>query len=315
MIENIFGKPGWTPERLENLKGKTYIITGANVGIGYEASKTFLKKGAKVVMLNRNEQKTTNAITQLKKELGADIDVSYIIMDLESLSSVRKAANEIINTISTFDAFICNAAVGQHAKQEISDEGFEKQLGINHYGHFLLLNLMFQKIKEVKARIVIVGSNGYNMGLKHIQFEDMNFDKNYSPMRTYAHSKLAQMMFAYELQRKIKENNGDTEVYVCHPGASKTTLGVEEANLMTRILFKVMSFTPLAQSAENGSRPTVMCATENNLKQQAYYGPTKRMDLVGPVGECKLEPHALDKVASQKLWDLSEKETNCTWKF
>lgn len=309
---NIYG---WTPERINSLQGKTYVITGANAGIGYEAAKIFLKRGAKVVMLNRNEQKTKKSITQLKKELGSNIDVSYIIMDLESLASVRKAAIEVIENIPTFDVFICNAAVGQLARQEISNDGFEKQLGINHYGHFLLLGLVFQKIKETNARIVIVGSNGYNMGLKKIQFEDMNFDKNYSPMRTYCHSKLAQMMFAYELQRRIKVSNGDTEVYVCHPGASKTTMGVEEGNTMTKIMFKVMSLTPLAQSAEAGSYPTVMCAIENNLKQQAYYGPTGTMDLVGPVGECKLEKHVLDKISAQKLWDLSEKETDCIWKF
>lgn len=109
---------------------------------------------------------------------------------------------------------ICNAAVAQIAKQEFTVDGFESQLGINHYGHFLLVNLLFDKINNSKGRIVVVSSEGYKMGLKKIQFDDMNFDKNYNPMKTYCHSKLAQMMFAYELQDRVKDASKDIEVYV-----------------------------------------------------------------------------------------------------
>jgi NAD(P)-dependent dehydrogenase (short-subunit alcohol dehydrogenase family) len=315
MENNQFGEQGWTPERLESLKGKTYLITGVNVGAGYEATKVLLSKDAEVVMLNRNAQKSEAAISQLKNEFGTDAKVSFIKMDLTVLASVRMAAKEVINKIPKIDALICNAAIGQVAKQQLTVDGFESQLGINHYGHFLLINLLFDKVEASGKRIVIVGSNGYKMGLKKIQFEDMNFDNNYNPMNTYSHSKLAQMVFAYELQHRIKEANRNVDVFVCHPGASKTTLGKEEANLMTKILFRIMSLTPLAQSAEKGSWPEVMCATENNLKQRAYYGPTKRMDLVGPIGECKLETHVLDRSIAKKLWELSEKETNRIWKL
>lgn len=313
MSKNIFGKEGWTPKRLGSLKGKTYVITGANGGAGFEASKVFLSKGAEVVMLNRNPQKTEAAISKLKLEFGAEAKVSFIKMDLAELNSVRNAAKEVIEKVPYIDALICNAAIGQVAKQELTSAGFESQLGINHYGHFLLLNLLFDKIETEGKRIVVVGSNGYKMGLKRLKLEDMNFDDKYNPMNAYCNSKLAQMIFAYELQSRIKETNKNTAVYVCHPGASRTNLGAEEANLMTKIIFKIMSYTPMAQSAEKGSWPEVMCATENNLDQQAYYGPTKRMDMVGPIGECQLEPHVLDREVADKLWTLSEKETNCKW--
>jgi NAD(P)-dependent dehydrogenase (short-subunit alcohol dehydrogenase family) len=236
-------------------------------------------------------------------------------MDLEELSSVRSAAEKVIETVPQIEALICNAAIAQVAKQMLTSEGFECQLGINHYGHFLLINLLFDKIEETGKRIVVVGSNGYKMGLKKIQFEDMNFNNNYNPMNAYSHSKLAQMIFVYELQHRIKEANRKVDVFVCHPGASKTSLGKEEANLTTKIIFKIMSLTPMAQSAEKGSWPEVMCATEDILKQQAYYGPTKRMNMVGPIGECQLEPHVLDRKVANKLWKLSEKETNCKWKL
>jgi NAD(P)-dependent dehydrogenase (short-subunit alcohol dehydrogenase family) len=310
-----FGKKGWTPERLENLSGKTFLITGANTGAGFEATKILLNKGAEVVMLNRNVAKSNQAISDLKAQLGAKAKVSFIQMDLAKLASVRQAAQEVLKTVPKIDALICNAAVAQIAKQEFTPDGFESQLGINHYGHFLLVNLLFDKIEQSKGRVVVVASEGYKMGLKTIQFDDMNFDKNYHPNVTYCHSKLAQMMFAYELQHRIKATNKTVKVYVCHPGASKTSLIDKETPLMTRIIFSVMAMTPMVQSAEKGAYPEVMCATEGNLKQQAYYGPSGRMQWTGPVGECKVEPFVWDRMIGGKLWALSEKETGCQLNF
>jgi len=315
MNRKEFAKQGWTPERLENLDGKTYIITGANTGAGFEATKILLSKDAKVVMLNRNEKKSSEAIDDLKEQFGANAKVSFIKMDLAELSSVRNATNEVIKAIPKIDALICNAAVAQIAKQEFTSDGFESQLGINHYGHFLLINLLFDKIEQSKGRIVVVGSEGYKMGLKTIQFEDMNFDKNYHPNNTYCHSKLAQIMFAYELQHRIKETNKSTKVYVCHPGASKTSLIKKDASLMTRIMWSILSHSPMVQSAKKGAYPETMCATEDSLKQQAYYGPTGRSNWVGPVGECQLESFVWDRTVAGKLWDISEKATDCKWNF
>jgi len=310
MNQNKFGEQGWTPERLGNLSGKTYLITGANAGAGYEASKILLNKGAEVVMLNRNENKSTKAINDLKNQFGADAKVSFIKMDLAALSSVRNAAQEVIQKVSKIDALICNAAVAQVAKQELTPDGFESQLGINYYGHFLLVNLLFDKVEQSKGRIVVVASEGYKMGLKTIQFDDMNFDKNYHPNNTYCHSKLAQMMFAYELQHHIKAANKNTKVYVCHPGASKTSLITKERPLMTRIMWSILSNTPLVQSAEKGAYPEVMCATEDELDQQGYYGPTGKMYWKGPVGACTLESFVVDREIAGKLWTISENQTN-----
>lgn len=309
MTDNKFGKKGWTPERLGDLSGKTYVITGANTGAGYQASKILLAKGAEVVMLNRNETKSNKAIGELKGQFGADAKVSFIKMDLASLASVRASARELTEHVAQIEALICNAAVAQIAKQEFTSDGFESQLGINHYGHFLLVNLLFDRVEQAGKRIVVVGSEGYKMGLKTIQFEDMNFDKNYHPNNTYCHSKLAQIMFAYELQHRIREAKKETRVYVCHPGASKTSLIDKDTPLMTRVMWSLLSISPMVQSAEKGAYPEVMCATEDKLKQNAYYGPTGRMNWVGPVGECKLEPFVLDREIAGKLWTISEDQT------
>jgi len=312
-----FGKKGWTPERLSNLSGQTYLITGANSGTGFQAAKILLSKGAEVVMLNRNEAKSTQAISDLKAELGANAKVSFIKMDLAELASVRNAAAEVNQKVSKIDALICNAAIAQVPTQKFTKNGFESQLGVNHYGHFLLGGLLFEKINQSKGRIVVVASEGYKMGIKTIQFEDMNWDKNYHPMNTYCHSKLAQMMFAYELQDKIKKTNKQVEVYVCHPGASATSLIKNSGGLRDRIIWGLMKITPLVQSAEKGAYPQVMCATEprENLNQKAYFGPTKRMQTGGPVGECILEAHAQDKRVMEKLWMISEKATGYKWNF
>jgi NAD(P)-dependent dehydrogenase (short-subunit alcohol dehydrogenase family) len=306
------GPKGWTPEQLGSLAGKTYVITGANAGAGFEATRVFLSKGAKVVMMNRNADKSTAAIATLKQEFGSDADATFVRMDLAVLDSVREAAAEVMETVPHIDALICNAAIAQVAKQEITVDGFESQLGVNHFGHFLLCGLLFERIDESEGRIVVVGSNAYKMGLKKIQFEDLNFDKKYTAWNAYAQSKLAQMMFAYELQRRIQAANRSVQVQVCHPGASRTNLLKDTASCLNKIVWSILSRI-IAQSAEKGSWPEVMCATKEALGSERYYGPTKRSQTVGPVGECPLDEVALNQEMTAKLWMLSEQKTSLSW--
>jgi len=312
--KNQFGKQGWTPERLGDLSGKTYLITGANSGTGFEASRILLSRGAKVVMLNRNPKKSEDAITALKEKLDNNADVSYIKMDLAEQASVRLAAEEVLQTVPRIDALIGNGAIAQVPKQVITVDGFENQLGTNHYGHFLLQALLYPRIEKSKGRIVTVGSMGYNIGIKTIQFDDMNWDKNYTPNDAYSQSKLAQIMSIYELQDRLeKAGKTDVKAYACHPGSSRTSLIKTSGSLMMRITFGLMKLSPLTQSAEKGAYPELMCATEENLDQKGFYGPTGRSNWTGPVGPHKIEPHAKDKEVAKRLWELSEKETGVKW--
>lgn len=316
MPDTVFGPEGWTPDRLGDLQGKTYLITGANAGAGFQAARTLLNKGAKVVMLNRSTERSQAAVSELKDEFGAEVDVSFVRMDLSDLAGVRAAAEEVLKTVPRIDALICNAAIAQVPTQKLTVDGHESMLGTNHYGHFLLCGLLFDRIEATKGRIVVVSSLGYNMGIKTIQFDDMNWDKNYHQNRTYSQSKLAQMMFAYELQDRLAAaGKTGVEVYVCHPGSSKTSLIATSGNLATRIMFFLMSLSPMVQSAEKGSWPEVMCATEDGLEQRALYGPTGRMEFVGPVGKGTLHAHAYDKPVMVRLWDVSEDATGFTWQF
>lgn len=313
-MKNQFGKNGWTPDRIEDLSGKTYLITGATSGTGFETAKILASNGGKVVMLNRNPKKSEDVITAIKQEIGKKADVSFIVIDLGSQASVRKAAEEVLKKVTRIDALMCNGAIAQVPKRRLTVDGWESQMGVNFFGHFTLQALLYPLIEKSKGRIVTVGSMGYNMGLKTIKFDDLNWEKDYTANDAYSQSKLAQIMTIYELQNRLeKAGKTDVKAYACHPGSSRTSLIKTNGSLMMRFIFGLMKLLPLTQSAEKGAYPELMCATEKNLDQKGFYGPTGRSNWVGPVGEHKIEPHAKDKAVAEKLWALSEKETGVKW--
>ena len=313
---NPFGPKGWTPERIGSLDGKTYLITGATSGTGFEATRILLSKGAKVVMLNRNPQKSADTISALKTQLGDDVDVSFVQVDLGVQSSVRKAASEVLERVSRIDALMCNGAIAQVPQQVITEDGFESQLGVNHYGHFLLQGLLYPLIEQSQGRIVTVGSEGYKMGIKTIKFDDMNWDRDYTANTAYSQSKLAQIMSVYELQDRLKRaGKTGVKVYACHPGSSRTSLISTSGNGLSRFIFGLMMKTPLTQTAEKGAYPELMCALEPDLDEKGFYGPTGFNYFTGPVGQCELAPHAVDKTVSKKLWAVSEQATGFRWSY
>jgi NAD(P)-dependent dehydrogenase (short-subunit alcohol dehydrogenase family) len=316
MKTNQFGKEGWTPDRIGNISNKTFVITGTTSGTGFEAAKILLSKGAEVLMLNRNPQKTADTIALLKQELGNNIKVLSVQMDLAEQASVKKAAAAVLEKLTRIDALMCNAAIAQVPTQKITVDGWESQMGVNYFGHFTLQALLYPLIKKSQGRIVTVGSMGYDMGIKTIKFDDLNWDKDYTANKAYSQSKLAQIMSIYELQRRL-DKAGQTVVkaYACHPGSSRTNLINTSGSRVMKIIAGLMMMSPLTQPAENGAYPELMCATEEHLDQKAFYGPTGRSNWVGPVGAHHIEPHAKDQAVSQKLWDLSEKMTGVKWNF
>lgn len=314
MADTQFGPNGWTPERIGSLSGKTYLITGASSGTGLEAAKIIASKGGKVVMLNRNPKKSEDCIAAIKQDIGNKADVTAIRVDLGIQASVKAAAAAIFEKVDRIDALICNGAIAQVPEQVLTVDGFESQLGVNYYGHWTLQALLFPLIEKSNGRIVTVGSMGYNMGIKTIKFDDMNWDKDYTPNDAYSQSKLAQIMSIYELQDRLaKTGKTGVKAYACHPGSSRTSLIDTSGSLMMRFIFHMMKLSPLTQSAEKGSYPELMCATEKDLNQKGFYGPTGFQNFVGPVGEQKLEPHAVDKAVSQRLWEVSEEATGVSW--
>ena len=304
---------GWTPDRLTSVKGKTFLITGATSGTGQQAARLLLAKGAEVVMLNRNPEKSETTCNAFRSEFGNDAKISFIRCDLSDYDSVKNAAKAVLKQTPQIEALICNAAIAQVPKQILTPAGHESQLATNHYGHFLLCGLLFERLLSSKGRIVVVASLGYNLGLKTIKFDDMNWHKNYNANAAYSQSKLAQMMFAYELQDRLQASDKHLDIFVCHPGSSSTSLIETSGNLMTKIIFRLMMKTPLVQSAEKGAYPSVMCATQDGLEARALYGPTGMLGFVGPVGKGTLNAHAYDKATMEKLWTISETQTGFSW--
>lgn len=311
---NPFGKKGWTPDRIKDLSGKTFVITGTTSGTGFEAARILLSKNAKVVMLNRNPKKAADTIAKLTQLLGNKIDLTNITMDLGVQDSVKKAAAEVLEKVDRIDALMCNGAIAQVPKQQITKDGWESQMGVNFFGHWTLQALLFPMIEKSNGRIVTVGSLGYDMGLKTIKFDDLNWDKDYTPNDAYSQSKLAQIMTIYELQDRLTAaGKTNVKAYACHPGSSRTSLISTSGSFMMKMIFGLMKLSPLTQPAENGAYPELMCATEPDLDQSEFYGPTGRSNWVGPVGPHELKPHAKDKAVAEKLWALSEKETGVKW--
>jgi len=309
-------KQGWTPKHIQSLEGKVFVITGTTSGTGLEASRILLSKGATVIMLNRNAKKAEKLLGQFKTEFGDGVNAKSILLDLANQATIHLAAKEIIASTSRIDALICNGAIGQVPKRELTTDGFESQIGVNHFGHFTLQHALFPLIEKSKGKIVVVGSEGYKMGLRTIQFDDLNWDNNYTANAAYSQSKLAQIMSVYELQKRIKQSGKkDVKVYACHPGASRTSLIKTSGGLLTRFMWQIMKLSPFVQSAEKGAYPQLMCALEDNLDESGFYGPTGRNYWTGPVGECKLDPIALDKEVAHQLWELSEKKTGAKWVF
>ena len=311
---NPFGPNGWTPDRITDLKGKTFVITGTTSGTGYEAARILLSKNARVVMLNRNAKKAAATTAQLKEVLGNSIDVVNIHMDLAEQSSVKNAAAEVLETIDQIDALLCNGAIAQVPKQQLTKDGWESQMGVNYFGHFTLQALLYPLIEKSGGRIVAVGSMGYDMGIKTINFDDLNWDQKYTPNNAYSQSKLAQIMSIYELQERLTTAGKNTvSAYACHPGSSRTNLIDTSGSFLMKVIFGLMKLSPLTQPAAHGAYPQLMCATEPELDQTAFYGPTGRGYWKGPVGAHELKPHAKDKAVAQKLWNLSEEQTGVTW--
>ena len=312
--KNPFGKKGWTAERMKSQKGKTYVITGTTSGTGFEAARILLSKGAQVVMLNRNPKKAADTMAQLKQMLGNNVDVINVEMDLAEQASVKKAATEVLEKVDRIDALMCNGAIAQVPKRQTTANGWESQMGVNFFGHWTLQALLFPMIETSEGRIVTVGSMGYDMGLKTIKFDDLNWEKDYTPNDAYSQSKLAQIMTIYELQDRLAAaGKTNVKAYACHPGSSRTNLINTSGSFMMKLIFGMMKLSPLTQSAENGAYPELMCATEPDLDQSEFYGPTGRSNWVGPVGPHELKPHAKDKAVAKRLWELAEKETGISW--
>src|SRR6476620_1789721 len=256
----------WTSADVPDQAGRIAIVTGANSGLGYDTAAVLADKGAHVVLAVRNVDKGRQAADKIKAA-SPNAVVTLQELDLTSLDSVRKAADELRAAHPRIDLLINNAGVMYVPTRETTKDGFEAQFGTNHLGHFALTGLLLDNLLPVEgSRVVTVASNAHNQRAA-IHFDDLQWERHYDRVAAYGQSKLANLLFTYELQRRLAAKNEPTIAVAAHPGLSST-------DLMRHLPRIVTPFRPLsAQSPARGALPTLLAATGPTVQGGQYYGP------------------------------------------
>lgn len=294
----------WITDLLPDLTGKVILVTGANSGIGFEASKEFARKGAKIILASRNISKAKTALQQIN-EITCNNEIEIMQLDLASKKSIHDFAKEFKAKHSRLDVLLNNAGI-MMVPYGLTEDGFERQMGTNHLGHFLLTGLLIDLIKNTpKSRVVNVSSGAHHMG--KINFKNLQFNngRGYTPMKSYSQSKLANLLFTYELQNRFDKEGIDAIAVAAHPGGANTNLGQHlNESLMGKIMKPVMS--RMMQSASMGALPSIRAAADKNVDGKDYYGPGGFMQNTGYPVKVKSSKASHNKYDQQKLWEKSE---------
>ena len=298
---------------------RTVLITGANSGLGFEATKAFAGNGATVIMACRSVERGKDAATMIREAVGATgATLNVRECDLASLESVESFANGLKSDHDSIDTLCNNAGVMAIPRQETED-GFEKQLGVNHLGHFALTGHLLEVLLEGdgESRIVTHSSGAHEAG--ELDFDDLHRERSYGKWEAYGQSKLANLLFAYELQRRL-ESAGvtDTVSVACHPGYAATNLQYrgpkQEGSTLRMGLMKVAN-TVFGQSAEKGALPLLYAATAPGVQGGEYYGPGGLLNMRGAPEKQSSNDASHDERDAERLWDVSEKLTGVTYEF
>lgn len=299
----------WTAENIPDLTGKVIIVTGANSGIGWEAAREFAKNGAETILACRNMEKATRARNRIKSAIP-DARAEIIHLDLAVLKSIHRFAEKFKKEFSRLDVLVNNAGIMAVPYRKTVD-GFESQIGTNHLGHFALTALLSDLCATAAgARVVTVSSHGHSMGT--MDFDNFLYEngKGYSRIGAYARSKLANLLFTYELDRRFKKAHIDADAVAAHPGTSNTKLG--RAWYFTVLRIVVFFF---AQSAAMGALPIIRAAVDPDVKGAEYYGPGGRAEMRGYPVRVESSEASHNEEDAKKLWELSEKLTGLKFSF
>ncbi|OBB38407.1 SDR family NAD(P)-dependent oxidoreductase [Mycolicibacterium fortuitum] len=296
----------WTTAKIPDQSGRTAIVTGANTGLGLETAKALAAKGAHVILAVRNLTKGEAAVEWITRSVR-DADLELQRLDLGSLASVREAADEIRTKHETIDLLINNAGVMTPPRETTSD-GFELQFGTNHLGHFALTGLLLDRLlPTVGSRIVTVSSIGHRFA-PGIRFEDLQWERRYNRLQAYGQSKLANLLFTYELQRRLTGQH--TTALAAHPGGSDTELARHLPGVVQRAVPLVR---PLFQEAAMGALPTLRAATDPGALGGQYYGPDGLGQQKGHPKLVTSNERSYDIELQRRLWTVSEELTGVTF--
>ena len=280
------------------------MVTGANTGIGLETARALAAHGAAVVLAVRVVAKGEAAASDIRASV-ADADVSIQELDLASLSSVRRAASTLRDRYERIDLLINNAGV-MSPPRSITEDGFELQFGVNHLGHFAFAGLLLDRMLATPiSRVVTVSSVGHRF-CSRIDFDDLDSARHYNRVSAYSRSKLANLAFTYELQRRLVSAGAVTEAYAAHPGWSGTEIARNSPSAFRRL---ERIGRPLAQSPARGAQPILRAATDPAAVGGQYYGPGGVLQLWGDARVAGSSRASSDPELARRLWDVSESLT------
>jgi len=303
----------WSEDDIPDQTGRTVLITGANSGIGFEAARALAQHGAHVVMGCRNPDKARAAIDEIEASEPSG-SVELLELDLADLDSIEGAADAFGAAHDRLDLLINNAGL-MALPYEKTVQGFEMQIGVNHLGHFALTGRLLDRLMATDgSRVVSISSQGHRPG--RIDFDDLNSERGYSPWPAYFQSKLANLLFTRELQRRLAAADAPTIAVAAHPGVSKTNLGNEGSG---GILGAMMSVTRpvfdalVSQSAAMGALPTLRAATDPDVAGGDYFGPDGIGETRGRPKKVGMSGQAKNDASAGRLWEISTELTGVTY--
>lgn len=293
-------------------EGKLAVITGANAGLGFETAKRLLHQGYRIIIAARNPDKGHAAVKALRGDCpGAE--VRFEPLDLDSLASVNDFAARLRASEPSLNLLVNNAGILALPTRELTQDGFERQLGVNYLGHFLLTSLLLPLLLAAPApRVVQLSSLAHRGG--RIDFDDLHGERHYDPWRAYRQSKLAMLLFSQALQRHSDAEGWGVVSLAAHPGLSRTALfdhGVKSRALAGSLFKLLMPF--ITQSATEGARPTLHAATASDVRPGDYIGPAGIGETRGAPKRALKAPAARDQAVAERLWRASCKLTGANW--
>jgi NAD(P)-dependent dehydrogenase (short-subunit alcohol dehydrogenase family) len=296
----------WTAADVPDQTGRVAIVTGSNTGLGYDTAQALAAHGAKVVLAVRDTDKGNAAAARIVGT-SPTADVAVQPLDLGSLQSIRTSAEELKAAYPRIDLLINNAGVMYPSPRQTTKDGFELQFGTNHLGHFALTGLLLENLLPVDgSRVVTVSSVGHRV-LAKIHFDDLQWERSYNRVAAYGQSKLANLLFTYELQRRLGGHNEPTVAVAAHPGLSDTEL----ARHMPSVLVPVVRL--MSQSPAMGALPTLRAATDPAVQGGQYYGPDGIGESSGHPKVVKSSAQSHDQDIQGRLWTVSEELTGVSY--
>jgi len=297
---------GWSARGLPDLSGKVSVVTGANSGVGFETARGLARKGVHTILACRDRVRAEAARHRVMAEIP-DASCEVMLLDLASLDSVRRFAREFGVSHDRLDILVNNAGV-MLVPYDTTRDGFEMHLGANHLGHFALTGLLIDRLlASPGSRVVTVTSAAHRYG--RMDFENLMFEggSGYSPFRAYARSKLANLLFGYELQRRLV--GSDSRALAAHPGGTATNLG---RRMTERPLYRTLLpfFEWLSQSPAQGALPSLRAATDPKAMGGQFYGPRGLLGMRGAPVVVQPSPSATDEAVARRLWKVSEELTD-----